>query len=277
MCVRSGHQGATSYLPLTPFAVSSQPEAGNRRQDVLLALPGVGSVRLACLARCWPAVPDCGRRRPCPWSRHDGTYSRLPTVRVLRSRSAEPRATTSPECAPRSIVTGRPPDPCRGPTVRPLLAGSSRSSLCSFASSGWREQPLWLLVLDSVSINGKLTAKDVAGGRAAGMFATHLRLSSRQTVGGIGDSEQRIVFRRPVGRGRLRDWTGKRGALQTRGTIRARLTDGPLSGSTREVTAVEGRPPKTIDIDCGERTVRYCLAHWEQSGQSATYGFLYDV
>lgn len=61
------------------------------------------------------------------------------------------------------------------------------------------------------------------------------------------------------------------------GTIVAKLADGPLSGSTREVTAVEGRPPKTIDIDHRGRSIRYCLAHWEQSGQSALYEFLYDV
>jgi hypothetical protein len=64
---------------------------------------------------------------------------------------------------------------------------------------------------------------------------------------------------------------------ETPGRIVAKLADGPLSGSTREVTAVEGRPPKTIDLDHGDHMVRYCLAHWEQSGQSAVYGFLYDV
>ncbi len=57
----------------------------------------------------------------------------------------------------------------------------------------------------------------------------------------------------------------------------AKFTDGPLSGSTREVTAVEGRPPKTIDIDSGGHRLRYCLAEWEQSGHSAIYGFLYEV
>jgi hypothetical protein len=57
----------------------------------------------------------------------------------------------------------------------------------------------------------------------------------------------------------------------------AKLVDGPLSGSTREITAVEGRPPKTIDVDFGGRMVRYCLAEWEQSGHSAIYGFLYEV
>jgi hypothetical protein len=60
--------------------------------------------------------------------------------------------------------------------------------------------------------------------------------------------------------------------------IDARLTDGPLSGMTVEVAAVEGRPPKTVDVDGphGARS-RYCLAEWQQSGRSADYTFLYDV
>ena len=59
--------------------------------------------------------------------------------------------------------------------------------------------------------------------------------------------------------------------------LTARLADGPLAGSTREVTAVEGRPPKTIELEVGDRRARYCLTEWEQSGRSAIYGFLYDV
>jgi hypothetical protein len=60
--------------------------------------------------------------------------------------------------------------------------------------------------------------------------------------------------------------------------IEARLVDGPLSGTTTDVAAVEGRPPKTIDVDGpdGGRS-RYCLAEWEQSGHSAVYSFLYAV
>jgi hypothetical protein len=60
--------------------------------------------------------------------------------------------------------------------------------------------------------------------------------------------------------------------------ISAKLTDGPLSGTSTQVHAVEGRPPKTIDVDGpgGERH-RYCLAEWEQSGHSAIYTFLYEV
>ena len=61
-------------------------------------------------------------------------------------------------------------------------------------------------------------------------------------------------------------------------TITARMVDGPLSGTTTDVAAVEGRPPKTIDLDGpGEGRSRYCLAEWEQSGHSAVYSFLYEV
>jgi len=75
----------------------------------------------------------------------------------------------------------------------------------------------------------------------------------------------------------LRGWTAKRTDARTDETLLAELVDGPLSGSTRAVTAVEGRPPKTIDLEFGDRRVRYCLAEWQQSGHSATYGFLYEV
>jgi hypothetical protein len=60
--------------------------------------------------------------------------------------------------------------------------------------------------------------------------------------------------------------------------IKAVLQDGPLSGTTTEVPAVEGRPPKTIDVDRpGDASVRYCLSEWDQSGHSAAYSFLYEV
>jgi hypothetical protein len=60
--------------------------------------------------------------------------------------------------------------------------------------------------------------------------------------------------------------------------ITARLRDGPLSGTATDVPAVEGRPPKTIDLDGpGDATSRYCLAGWEQSGHTADYTFLYEV
>lgn len=60
--------------------------------------------------------------------------------------------------------------------------------------------------------------------------------------------------------------------------ITAILTDGPLSGTTTAVPAVEGRPPKTIDVDdprSGRN--RYCLSDWEQYGHSAVYSFLYEL
>jgi hypothetical protein len=60
-------------------------------------------------------------------------------------------------------------------------------------------------------------------------------------------------------------------------TISARLDDGPLAGRTVEAETVEGRPPKTIDVDADDGACRYCLAQWEQSGGSAAYTFLYRV
>jgi hypothetical protein len=61
-------------------------------------------------------------------------------------------------------------------------------------------------------------------------------------------------------------------------TITAMLADGPLQGTSTEVEAVEGRPPKTIDVPGPEQaTSRYCLAGWRQSGHSAIYTFLYEV
>ncbi|MDE3132170.1 MAG: hypothetical protein KGL16_13555 [Acidobacteriota bacterium] len=76
---------------------------------------------------------------------------------------------------------------------------------------------------------------------------------------------------------RLRIWPGKSTVIRPGETLVAKLADGPLSGATREVVAVEGRPPKTIEVDYGDRTARYCLAEWEQSGHSAIYAFLYEV
>jgi hypothetical protein len=60
--------------------------------------------------------------------------------------------------------------------------------------------------------------------------------------------------------------------------VMAMLADGPLRGTTAEVEAVEGRPPKTIDLDGpGDARSRYCLADWEQAGHAASYTFLYEV
>jgi hypothetical protein len=60
--------------------------------------------------------------------------------------------------------------------------------------------------------------------------------------------------------------------------ITAMLADGPMSGTTTNVAAVEGRPPRAIDVDGpGDTRSRYCLADWEQTGHSAVYSFLYEV
>jgi hypothetical protein len=61
-------------------------------------------------------------------------------------------------------------------------------------------------------------------------------------------------------------------------TITAALDDGPMSGEQIEVEVLEGRPPKTLDLVAGDgSTCRYCLAGWVQTGESATYTFLYRV
>ena len=61
-------------------------------------------------------------------------------------------------------------------------------------------------------------------------------------------------------------------------TITATLGDGPLEGSRLEVAAVEGRPPKILNVPVDNaKTCRYCLAEWTQSGTSAVYTFLYRV
>ena len=60
--------------------------------------------------------------------------------------------------------------------------------------------------------------------------------------------------------------------------VHAHLEDGPMKGKTVEVEAVEGRPPKTIDVPDGKGgTCRYCLAQWIQEGMTAAYTFLYAV
>ena len=57
--------------------------------------------------------------------------------------------------------------------------------------------------------------------------------------------------------------------------VTALLEDGPLKGRHVSADAVEGRPPKTVDVSADGTTCRYCLAEWEQSGSSASYTFLY--
>ena len=60
--------------------------------------------------------------------------------------------------------------------------------------------------------------------------------------------------------------------------ITAILQDGPLEGSRMEVAAVEGRPPKILNVPVDHaKTCRYCLAEWTQGGMSAVYTFLYRV
>jgi len=62
------------------------------------------------------------------------------------------------------------------------------------------------------------------------------------------------------------------------GAVRALLKDGPMQGKTVEVEAVEGRPPKTIDVpDEKGGACRYCLAQLTQEGMTAAYTFLYAV
>jgi hypothetical protein len=61
-------------------------------------------------------------------------------------------------------------------------------------------------------------------------------------------------------------------------TIIALLEGGPLAGRRLEVEIVEGRPPRTIDLEADDgSTCRYCLAEWVQAGPSALYTFLYPV
>jgi hypothetical protein len=51
-----------------------------------------------------------------------------------------------------------------------------------------------------------------------------------------------------------------------------------MQGKAVEVEAVEGRPPKTIDVPDEEgSTYRYGLADWTQEGMTAVYTFLYAV
>ena len=60
--------------------------------------------------------------------------------------------------------------------------------------------------------------------------------------------------------------------------ITATLADGPLQGKTIELDAVEGRPPKVVDVPGADGNVcRYCLADWAQTGFSAVYTFLYAI
>jgi hypothetical protein len=68
-----------------------------------------------------------------------------------------------------------------------------------------------------------------------------------------------------------------RRAPSTPTMMQALLTDGPLQGEPVEVDPVEGRPPKTVDLNKGDDTLRYCLSEWNQEGMTAAYTFLYAV
>lgn len=60
--------------------------------------------------------------------------------------------------------------------------------------------------------------------------------------------------------------------------MQALLADGPLQGEPVEVEPVEGRPPKTVDLQSeGDGTLPYCLSGWNQEGMTAAYTFLYTV
>jgi len=68
------------------------------------------------------------------------------------------------------------------------------------------------------------------------------------------------------------------GPRDTTPRLVAQLQDGPLAGRKIDTEAVEGRPPKTIDVAADDGgTCRYCLAEWNQSGLTAAYTFLYRL
>jgi hypothetical protein len=90
----------------------------------------------------------------------------------------------------------------------------------------------------------------------------------------------RASVKRGVRRGPSEETAVQRGPDESpyAAAVRALLEDGPMQGKTVEVEAVEGRPPKTIDVpDEKGGTWRYCLAQWTQEGMTAAYTFLYAV
>jgi hypothetical protein len=66
-------------------------------------------------------------------------------------------------------------------------------------------------------------------------------------------------------------------APSNRPTIAAVLEDGPLKGMRVETEILEGRPPKTIEVERAGETWRYVLSEWVQKGPSASYSCLYRV
>jgi hypothetical protein len=77
----------------------------------------------------------------------------------------------------------------------------------------------------------------------------------------------------------MRRRSGSRGSSRADGpAIVAVLDDGPLAGRRLEAAVVEGRPPKTLEVNAEDGgRCRYCLAEWAQGGPSAVYTFLYRV
>jgi hypothetical protein len=118
-----------------------------------------------------------------------------------------------------------------------------------------------------------------------------VRLSERRTPGRgaswmqAGRFRFRVTAVASAATTRLLVWTKAiaRGVQQKVGAsyaaaVQALLEDGPLQGTTVEVEAVEGRPPKTVDVPDDKGGVcRYCLAEWTQEGMTAAYTFLYAV
>jgi hypothetical protein len=65
---------------------------------------------------------------------------------------------------------------------------------------------------------------------------------------------------------------------ETPNKITAFFSDGPLKGKHMQTDVIQGRPPATVESTAPDgSTCRYCLAEWEQSGDSAVYSFLYAV
>jgi hypothetical protein len=73
-------------------------------------------------------------------------------------------------------------------------------------------------------------------------------------------------------------WPGERPPSDGPPTVTALLDDGPLAESQIETEVVEGRPPKTLDVDDPDGgTCRYVLSEWVQEGPTARYSYLYRV
>jgi 3',5'-cyclic-AMP phosphodiesterase len=99
-----------------------------------------------------------------------------------------------------------------------------------------------------------------------------VRIVMRQPgQGGQGEEPLAHFARRPV-------ITSEFPVRQPGPTIVAVLEGGPLAGRRLDAEVIEGRPPRTIDLEADDGiTCRYCLAEWTQAGPSAVYTFLYPV